>query len=323
MVRSVLMGVSSLLLSVLLTCALVPKPLAAQPRREVLIVESQPAEEETLLRLSTEQGVRQLTLQEYLVGVLLAEMPSSFGEEAMKAQVIAARTYTLRKLEQSKHETFDLCSQSACCQAWIDGTALAEKLGSAWQASLQKAQKAVDDTEGKVLLYGGSLIEAVYFSCSGGMTEDAAAVWGSEVPYLKPVMSPGEDHAPRALSQVRVPLSQFQQLLTAENPAVSLGENSVSWFGTVIKTPGDGVYAMEIGGERFLGTRLRSLFGLNSTRFTVAVEADAVVFEVSGFGHRVGMSQYGANAMAESGKTCEEILLHYYSGAEIGAVPNA
>jgi len=319
--RSLMMGITSLLMAMLLPAYLLPEPEAMPVRAEVLILRDEPEEtpqpEETVIRLDTGQGVESLPLDQYLTGVLLAEMPASFEPEALKAQAVAARTFALRRMSQSKHWDCDLCGSSGCCQAWLSQSAVREKLGSAWEGYWKKAADAVEATKGQVLHYNGQLIDAVYFSCSGGMTEAAAAVWGSDVPYLQPVSSPGEEQASRYQSEVRVPLKQFQSQLEQENGAVRFGANPAAWFGELVQTPGNGVYTMEIGGQTFRGTVLRRLFGLNSTCFAVSVEQDAVVFSVTGFGHRVGMSQYGANAMAVEGKSYQEILQHYYTGVEI------
>lgn len=269
------------------------------------------------IRLKTGSGIETLSLDAYLTGVVLAEMPASFELEALKAQAVAARTFTLRQIQSGKHEDCDVCSDSTCCQAWIDEESLQQKLGSAWSQYWEKAARAVSETDGEVLTYDGALIDAVYFSCSGGRTEDAAAVWGSEIPYLQSVDSAGEEYASKYQSEVSVPLDRFQALIAQQNEQADLTGTPTSWFGPVTASEGGGVYTMEIGGQTFYGTALRSLFGLNSTLFTVAVEQDAIVFEVLGYGHRVGMSQYGANAMAAEGKRYDEILLHYYSGVTL------
>ena len=319
--RSLLVGVTALLMAMLLPAYLLPEPEAMPAQTQVLIIreeteETQTPQEQTVL-LDTGQGVEEISLQRYLTGVLLAEMPASFEPEALKAQAVAARTFALRRMQQGKHWDCDLCASGSCCQAWLSEAAVKEKLGSTWESYWKKAADAVEATADMVLRYQGQLIDAVYFSCSGGMTEDAAAVWGSSVPYLQPVSSPGEESASRYQSQVRIPLQQFRTMLEQENKAVRLEANAAAWFGEAVYSAGNGVYSMEIGGQAFMGTRLRQLFGLNSTCFTVAVERDAVIFEVTGYGHRVGMSQYGANAMARQGKSFEEILLHYYTGVEL------
>ncbi len=342
MKQAVITGLSAVLLAVLLPFYLL-SPVEAQQEEDVLLVigsrelEAEPAarreeapasqpvswDKAHSVLLDTGSGAETLTMQAYLTGVVLSEMPASFEMEALKAQAVAARTFTLRQMEGGKHADCDLCSDSACCQAWTSQENLQGKLGSAWQQYWDKAAAAVAETDGQVLTYGGQLIDAVYFSCSGGFTEDAVAVWGSEIPYLQSVESRGEESAAKFESQVAVPLSRFRELVTQSNPQATLSGPSSGWFGAVTATEGGGVDTMEIGGCTFEGTELRTLFGLNSTCFTVSITQEAVIFQVRGYGHRVGMSQYGANAMAQAGSTYEEILLHYYTGVTLEQPPKS
>ena len=157
----------------------------------------------------------------------------------------------------------------------------------------------------------------MYFACSGGRTEAAAAVWGTDVPYLQAVDSPGEEQAASYTGQVDVSFADFCSILQAQDPAVTLTGTAASWFGDVTQTPGGGVATTVIGGRPFTGTQLRQLFGLNSTCFTVAVTQDGIEFTTKGKGHRVGMSQYGAQAMAQAGSDYAAILQHYYTGATL------
>jgi len=161
------------------------------------------------------------------------------------------------------------------------------------------------------------LIDAVYFSCSGGRTEDAVAVWGSEVPYLRSVSSDGEQDARVYETEVSISAEAFRETILDEEPQAILTGKPMSWFGETSYTAGGGVETMEIGGQKVSGIMLRRLFRLNSTMFSLLLSDDEITFVVKGYGHRVGMSQYGANAMAKDGKTYREILYHYYSGAEL------
>lgn len=266
--------------------------------------------EEVYLKLWTGAQIEELPLNEYLAGVVAAEMPLSFEGEALKAQAVAARTFAMRRLEKGKHEQWDLCGDSACCQGWISRQAVTDKLGeSYWQI----AEEAVAATEGKVLTYHGELIEAVYFSCSGGRTEEAVAVWGSEVPYLQSVPSEGEEAAAAFISIVELERDELQRLL----PEAVFSGTPESWVGAVMRTKGGGVEQMELGGQVFTGIQLRSLLKLRSTNFTITPMQNGLHIEVLGYGHRVGMSQYGANAMAQAGSSWEEILTHYYTGAVV------
>ena len=266
---------------------------------------------ETVLTVVNRAGnLRQMTLREYLVGVVLAEMPADFDPEALKAQAVVARTYTRKRMEGSKHGEAAVCMDPGCCQGWQSGEDYLEAGGR--ERSLNKVRSAVADTDGLVLRWEGRLIDATYFSCSGGTTEDAVAVWGQDVPYLRSVESPGEEEAPRFTDSVSFTSSEFAGKL-----GLSADSDPADWFGTVTYTDGGGVETMVIRGKTFTGTQLRSKLGLRSTAFEVAVSGKTITVTTRGFGHRVGMSQYGAQAMAQSGSTYDEILAHYYSGAEL------
>ncbi len=257
-----------------------------------------------------------MTLSRYLTGVLLAEMPASFSPEALKAQAVAARTFALKTCASNVHDGA-ICTDSACCQAWLDGQTLRTRLGDDYTASLACMVRAVKQTDGMVACYDGELIDAVYFSCSGGRTEDAAAVWGGEVSYLQSVESPGEEQAAHYTDLVEIPLAEFAASICAEDPTAELSGDPSCWFGAVEYTAGGGVATVCIGGAVFTGVQLRRMFGLRSTAFSIAVGPSSIAFETSGYGHRVGMSQYGADAMARAGADFEEILTHYYTGIDL------
>lgn len=259
----------------------------------------------------TAGAVMLMDLEEYVRGVVLAEMPAAFEEEALKAQAVAARTYTLRVLSiGGRHAPGAICTESVCCQAYISDEAYLDGKGTS--ADLEKVAQAVTDTAGLVLTYNGGLIDATYFSCSGGRTEDAAAVWGSDVPYLQAVDSPGEDAA-----SVYEKKTVFTAVEFAQRLGRTLEGTPDQWLGQVTKTDGDGVATMVIGGITYTGTQLRGLLGLNSTAFTMTADASGITVVTRGNGHRVGMSQYGAEAMAVQGSSFEEILAHYYQGTVI------
>ena len=273
---------------------------------------TQPQGRSGVIRVLSEDGtVEEMELTEYLTGVLLKELPADFEPQAKMAQAVVARTYALRTEQKGlKHPPGAVCTGAACCQGYIS---VAEYLsrGGTLEAVLS-ARQAVKQTQGFVLTYDGQLIDATYFSCSGGRTEDALAVWGGEVPYLQSVESPGEEHAAHFTDSVSYTGQAFQEALGAR-----LEGTANSWFGAVTYTQGGGVETMYIGGVAYTGTYLRTALGLRSTAFTVTATADSVVITTRGFGHRVGMSQYGANAMAVQGSGWQEILLHYYIGAVI------
>jgi len=274
-------------------------------------VEKKQEQKMNILLLDETGRTEQIPLNDYLTSVLLAEMPVSFDEEALKAQSVVARTYTMRAASGAgKHERASLCTDSACCQGYIDTELYLRKGGS--QEDLQKIQNLVLSTDGQVLTYEGSLIEATYFSCSGGVTEDAVAVWGTDVPYLQSVVSPGEEHATHYTDTVTFSAADFASKLGLE-----LSGAPAQWFGAVTYTNGGGVASMTIGGKSFSGTQLRKLLDLRSTAFTVTTQEDTITIQTRGYEHRVGMSQYGADAMAAAGSTYSEILAYYYQGTEL------
>ena len=253
--------------------------------------------------VSVEGTERRMALSDYLCGVLMGEMPGSFPLEALKAQAVAARTYTLQRLEAGGA----LSDDPAECQAFCDPDQAGTKYGEQADAVMEKLRRAVEETDGQVMIYDGTLITATYFSCSGGRTESAQAVWGSSVPYLLSVDSPGEEDADSFESRMELTRSELMERL--EIPDTEIRE--------ITYTEGGGVETMTIGGRSFSGVELRQRLGLRSTNVRIDISGDTVTVDVKGFGHRVGMSQYGAKAMAERGQSYREILAWYYTGAEL------
>lgn len=252
-----------------------------------------------------------MDLENYLTGVVLAEMPAEFETEALKAQAIAARTYAWKLTNASgKHPDGAVCTDPACCQGYICAEAYLTKTQNA--DNLIRVREAVRETEGIILTFQGQPIEATFFSCSGGYTEDAEAVWGREYPYLTAKESPGEETAYCFSSTKTMSADELEAAL-----GVSLTGKPENWFRDWIYTDSGGVYSVCVGDRRFSGTELRRKLDLKSTMFTVQICDGQISFEVKGFGHRVGLSQYGANALAEKGMSCEEILLYYYDGVDL------
>lgn len=261
--------------------------------------------------LMDDSVVHDMLLEDYIVGVVLAEMPASFETEALKAQAVVARTYTLRRLKgNAKHPDAAVCTDPSCCQGYRDVNTFRAAGGT--DSEIHKIQDAVACTEGVVLMYHGELIEATYFSCSGGSTEDAKAVWGEDVPYLKATESPGEEHATYFTHTQCYSVDEFQNMLSRK-----LKNDPSSWIGKITYTNGNGVEKIDIDGKTYSGTDVRRLLGLRSTSFTITILGDLVAVTTKGFGHRVGMSQYGADAMAMQGSNFVEILMHYYRDTEL------
>ena len=277
---------------------------------------NEPTDERTVTLL-TPDGTRELELDEYLTAVVLCEMPPDFEPEALRAQAVAARTFACRQMRGGKHEGGAVCADSACCQAWRSEEELRERFGADFKADWQKAADAVTATHDEVLTYDGALIDATFFSCSGGRTEAAVAVWGSDVPYLQSVESYGEQAALRYASEAEFSPEDFREKILELAPDADLAGVPESWLGAVSYTNGGGVDEIEIGGAALTGVQMRSAFHLNSTQFTLKFTDGAFHFSVLGYGHRVGMSQYGANYMAQQGYSYRVILPYYYRGAQI------
>ena len=282
---------------------------------QVLAAQEPQWEKLTIRILDPDGSTEERDMDDYLVGVVLAEMPASFEIEALKAQAVAARTYARKAGETGgKHGDGSVCMRAGCCQAYITEEDYLSKGGTL--AGIEKIRSAVNETRGLVLTYDGELIEATYFSCSGGRTEDAAAVWGTDFPYLRAVTSPGEETADGFVDAASFTPQEFQNAL-----GTNLEGKTESWFGETTYTDGGGVEKMEIGGRIYTGTQLRSLLKLRSTAFSVSVSDENIItITTKGYGHRVGMSQYGADAMAVSGSSYEAILAHYYPGTQISKV---
>lgn len=252
-----------------------------------------------------------MDMETYVLCVVLAEMPADFEMEALKAQAVAARTYTRKAWEKGgKHGDGSVCTVPSCCQGFISAAEYLEQGGT--EENLEKVRAAVNATEGLVLTYQGELIEACYFSCSGGSTEDAQAVWGMDYPYLQATISPGEESAVYYSDTITFTPEQLRGILD-----ITGNSDPAGWFGSVTYTDGGGVDKIMIGRRTFTGPELRALLHLRSTAFSVSVSDSGITFTTKGYGHRVGMSQYGADAMAAAGSSFAQILAHYYQGTEL------
>ena len=288
-----------------------------------VVTPSSQLDRQVQLKLYQGGQISTVTMDQYLWSVVAAEMPASFELEALKAQAVAARTYAWDKLsrETAKHPDADLCTDSTCCQAYIDHDAASANWGSGAQLYQEKIAQAVAATDGQVILYEGAPIQAVFFSSAPGKTADAVEVWGNSIPYLTSVDSPEGEEVPNYHSTVTFPLEEFRSIFLAQYPQSDLSGDPSGWFQNLSHTSNGGVAAVEVGGVSISGTALRALFQLRSTYFTPSAGAEGVTFQVTGYGHGVGMSQYGANSLAKEGKTYQEILQWYYTGVTISPYP--
>ena len=257
-----------------------------------------------------EEHTQWMDMETYIIGVILAEMPTTYDHDALCAQAVAARTYALKRQSSDKHPNGAVCTNAQCCQAYWSIPEFLD--GHGYQADVISAQKAALDTAGMVLTYADKLIEATYYHSSGGKTEQALAVWGVDLPYLQSVESPGEEDLEGFSNRIFYTESDLEQLLDRSLTGVPAG-----WIGLFTYTPGGGVETMYFAGVQYTGIQLRSLLKLSSTAFSIEPAEDGLWFTALGKGHRVGMSQTGAQAMALCGASWQEILAHYYPGTRI------
>lgn len=267
--------------------------------------------------------VEKLPLNEYLAGVLSAEMPASFPLEALKAQAVAARTYTMNRASltpSTEHQGAMVCSNPAHCKAYKPIAESAKNWGDKANAYISKINSAVESTDGEILLYDGKPISAVFFSMSSGKTERAVDVWGSDVPYLQSVESVGETKLENYLKTVTFSYDEFKKKLTEKYPAMVFGEDPTLWIKDITRSDAGGVMKLNVGGVLLKGSDFRNALSLRSTNFSVKCENDIVSIETRGYGHGVGLSQYGAKLLAEEGKSYSEILSRYYKGVTFGKI---
>ena len=295
----------------LLTIAAIRSQTPVLQKPIVSIEEKISKGEGNVVLIYREGNAERTDLDAYLVGVILAEMPADFSEEALKAQAIAARTYSRKAYETGgKHENGSVCLDPGCCQAYLSYQQYLQQGGTAY--AVRKVASAVRQTQGTVLVYEDALIEATYFSCSGGKTEDALEVWGTDYPYLQSVDSPGEEEARYHRDVIHCTPETMARRLGIESE-----EPPEKWITLTEYTEGGSVRKMIIAGHSFTGTQLRSLLQLRSAAFDITIENGQFRITTKGFGHRVGLSQYGAQAMAQAGHSYEEILSHYYPGTKL------
>ena len=272
-----------------------------------------------LLHKDTEE-VEEVKLDEYITCVVSAEMPVSYDIEALKAQAIVARTYTIYKITTSKkHSNADICDKSTCCQAWISKENRLKK----WDEeeandNWNKIVQAVNETVGKIITYGGKPINAFFHANSGGKTQTPFYVWGGTgYPYLQVVETAGEENYKQYSSEAKFTKDEFVEKVKKEHDDFKIDFKQENCIEIKERDKSDRVLTVKIGNLNLSGVETRTLLGLRSANFTVEITENEILFKVTGYGHGVGMSQTGADALAKQGKTCEEIIKHFYVGVEI------
>lgn len=279
----------------------------------------------TLFITSTQQVVV-LPLEDYVTGVIGAEMPALFEPAALQAQACAARTYAVRRARQfggggcSRHALADVCDDPAHCQAYLPLDALQFKWGMvAFNEYYSRIRQAAYNTAGMVITHRGQVIDPIYHSTCGGKTEDAHKVWSNRYLYLQSVACGYCEHSNRLTDTKTFTVNDFVSRLKQHDNAITVsaqGFKGRSLPVSIAKRSESGrVLEVRVGNRTIRGTEFRSIFGLQSTNFTLANSGDGVTVTTIGFGHGVGMCQYGADGMAKAGKDFKEIIAHYYQGA--------
>lgn len=267
---------------------------------------SSPLEEKTYVTVYRSNGqVLNLELEEYVIGVVGAEMPAAFHTEALKAQAILARTYALKSLKTNTRLT-----DNSSTQNYKSNAELERMWGGSFSTYYNKIKKAVEATKGMYLTYQGEIVDAVYHSTSNGVTEDAKNVWGNSIPYLVSVTSSYDSSNSSFISEKKFTYADLSNLLGFPVTQDTL-------FEIQSYTEGNRVLNILIDNQVYNGVALRNLLGLRSATFEVVKNENTVTFITKGFGHGVGMSQYGANGMAKNGSSYQDILLHYYRGVTL------
>lgn len=271
--------------------------------------------------IKNEDRVEQMDTKQYLKEVVAAEMPADFHIEALKAQAVAARTYLVNRRNTysesgypEEHKGADICTDPAHCKAWIDEEKRRESWGAGAGKKWDKISDAVEQTDGVIITYDEQPISAVFHSTSSGMTENAADVWGGSVPYLVSVQSPGDSESPKYSASAEYTVDEFKKICEENISGVSW-ENGL--FSDISRSGAGGIISLRLGGVEVRGTELRRIFSLRSANVDISEENSIVKMRTRGYGHGVGMSQYGANYLAEGGADYVEILKSYYTGVEV------
>jgi len=257
-----------------------------------------------------------MNLEDYILGVVAGEMPASFHIEALKAQALAARTYTMLRMNRfggsgcSNHPGAEICTDPAHCQAYKNPAAV--------KKDLDKLKEAVYGTAGEVIVYDNKLIDAVFHSTSGGKTENSEEIWENKVPYLRSVISQYEEHSPKYVTQQEISIDNFIQSIKNLDPTAKINKKNIKNEIKVLeRSEGGRITKLKVGDKTFDGMDVRNALGLNSSNFNYTVGNSTIMFTVVGNGHGIGLSQYGADGMAKTGIGYKDIVMHYYQGVDI------
>ncbi len=279
------------------------------------------ADDDHLVNVYMNGEICEMPLGEYLMGVVSCEMPASYDLEALKAQAMAARTYTAYKLEKGgcdKSDDADICTDPSHCQAYGDEKFLREKWGADYEMYAEKIEESVRSTDGKVITYDGRLIQALYTASCGGVTEDAQNVFGNALPYLVSVESADGDEKEKVYTYS---IEDYAARLTSYNNNINISPSTAKTrTEKPVRYDSGRVEYVRISGIEVSGGTMRKIFSLPSTMFTIKFNGNDVIFTCKGYGHGVGLSQVGADGYAKKGLTAEKIVAHYYTGTAIESI---
>ncbi len=318
MKHAILMSILAVLAAFLLPILWAPAPSVPSPSPSPTVCK----DTEIRFTVQTESGTEEAHLAAYLPGVLAGEMPALFEAQALMAQAVAARTYILHRMQHPSpaHPQADICNDSACCKAYASEDTLRENWGDKYDTYWARITNAVLTTDGQYLTYEGTPIEAVFHSSSKGTTESSEAIWNPR-PYLISVDSPETtEDVPNLVTESVFSPEELKYALSAKFPDLPFSADPAAWLTDIRPTDSGRVDTLTVCGTPIKGTQIRSALGLRSSAFTVDYEEGAFTFTVSGYGHGVGMSQYGANVYAKQGWGYADILAHYYPETQLTSV---
>lgn len=281
-------------------------------------------QEKAVFRVLCGEEVVALTEEDFLIRTLAMEMSPTVHEEALKAQAVAAYTYYARRRQAQAEKSdpnlkgADFAAPNAKFPTEYTEEKLRERWGGQYETYYGKLKDAVAAVQGIAITHEGKFIDACYHAISSGSTESAETVWGADIPYLQAVASPGDRLSTGYASAVTLSVEEVRAILLAESPDIALPDDPAVWFGEPTLSAAGTVAEQPVGDASLAGTRARQLFGLRSAAFAVSYADGSFTFAVKGYGHGVGMSQYGADYLAHQGYTYEEILRYYYTDVEIG-----
>lgn len=292
------------------------KPVTPNENQEEASIDMNEDTVEVSIKRTESDEVEKVPLEQYVISVVASEMPADFNKEALKAQAVAARTYIIQHLNQ-QDDPETIITDSTEHQVYKNETELQEQWGKDFEEKMNKIKSAVLATEGEVITYNDEPITPTFFSMSNGYTEDAEAYWGNELPYLKSVESQWEMELPNFQEQV---IFSYNELSEKLNIPIQVGQKVHL---AMSRTNSNRVAELKIDDQTFSGKEIREKLGLRSSDFSIKQQNDHFVFTTKGYGHGVGMSQYGANGMAEDGKSYNDILNHYYQDVQIHPLQEA